>query len=460
MIGLNVEGLKRAFSTRHNTGKLIRIFPFITNENSKDATLNELYDFSRISGEIFRFNCKKKLPDNFSSQIIIDTAASLVDSEHNSTFEEIFKSVCFDENKNLCICDKGSFLYQFGASKTAQTYASYIYDVFLHGIDFDLEIKKSEEIFLKILQKSLPELEDLNDRFESNCYKGLSHIISNFRNDLQLLNRNEKDFIKNINRLFQYYFYFYVTQLAFYLNDSLEGKKNDHRLFYSVDWESLSESRDAFQYGLQLLKNCDSKIFQHAVCIELLQFIEGLDIFKFTYEELFEYYSSINDRNKEQLINSINEVYKIYTEIIESKWDIFETNHKHHHGADDALHRAIYKLYKAIEFQFDNSERYRARDGYGNWLIEYGQKVFGKKRGRLGYTHALSQDYILMFVKLAITEADANRIRLADMWGAFSKRGISFDQFSQKEIVNFLDRNNMLEKKSDSGDAQYVTCGE
>lgn len=65
-----------------------------------------------------------------------------------------------------------------------------------------------------------------------------------------------------------------------------------------------------------------------------------------------------------------------------------------------------------------------------------------------------------MFVKLAITEADANRIRLADMWGAFSKRGISFDQFSQKEIVNFLDRNNMLEKKSDSGDAQYVTCGE
>jgi len=65
-----------------------------------------------------------------------------------------------------------------------------------------------------------------------------------------------------------------------------------------------------------------------------------------------------------------------------------------------------------------------------------------------------------LFIKLCIGNAPEGKIRLSELWNQFNLRGIYFDLYSQQEITMFLDKNNMLEKKSDSGDAQYVTLQE
>ena len=48
------------------------------------------------------------------------------------------------------------------------------------------------------------------------------------------------------------------------------------------------------------------------------------------------------------------------------------------------------------------------------------------------------------------------RLKLSSLFYEFKRRGIAFDKDSQNRIVQLYEKLNLLEKKSDSGDAQYV----
>ena len=60
-----------------------------------------------------------------------------------------------------------------------------------------------------------------------------------------------------------------------------------------------------------------------------------------------------------------------------------------------------------------------------------------------------------MFTRLILSENDG-KIRLAKLFEEFEKRGLLFDRESRKHIVELFEKMNLLEKRSDSGDAQYV----
>ena len=80
-------------------------------------------------------------------------------------------------------------------------------------------------------------------------------------------------------------------------------------------------------------------------------------------------------------------------------------------------------------------------------------KFFRKHGGSLGTILSLSQEHLLMLVAVSITE---DRIELKQLWKEFEKRGVWLDYQSKEEVVKVLDKLNYMEKKSDSGDAQYV----
>lgn len=60
-----------------------------------------------------------------------------------------------------------------------------------------------------------------------------------------------------------------------------------------------------------------------------------------------------------------------------------------------------------------------------------------------------------MFTQIVLQENDG-RIRLPKLFDEFDKRGLIFDRESKKKIVALFEKMNLLEKRSDSGDAQYV----
>ena len=48
------------------------------------------------------------------------------------------------------------------------------------------------------------------------------------------------------------------------------------------------------------------------------------------------------------------------------------------------------------------------------------------------------------------------KIRLNQLFEEYEKRGLFFDRYSKEEIIKLLTKLNLIDKKSDSGDAQYV----
>ncbi|MBY1914559.1 DNA phosphorothioation-dependent restriction protein DptG, partial [Clostridioides difficile] len=48
------------------------------------------------------------------------------------------------------------------------------------------------------------------------------------------------------------------------------------------------------------------------------------------------------------------------------------------------------------------------------------------------------------------------KIKLKELFEEYEKRGIYFDRDSQSKVVELFEKLNIIEKKSDSGDAQYV----
>ena len=88
------------------------------------------------------------------------------------------------------------------------------------------------------------------------------------------------------------------------------------------------------------------------------------------------------------------------------------------------------------------------------WFIEFCKANFIKRRGRIGHTLKIDQEHLLFLTKLCI--GDQPKIRLKTLWEEMKKRGVHFDESSKMEVVKLFEKINLIEKKSDSGDAQYV----
>ncbi|WP_144029313.1 DNA phosphorothioation-dependent restriction protein DptG, partial [Paenibacillus campinasensis] len=61
---------------------------------------------------------------------------------------------------------------------------------------------------------------------------------------------------------------------------------------------------------------------------------------------------------------------------------------------------------------------------------------------------------LLFLTKIMIK--DETKIRLKKLFEEFGLRGIIFDRDTQTAIIEYFEKLNLLEKKSDSGDAIYV----
>ena len=77
-----------------------------------------------------------------------------------------------------------------------------------------------------------------------------------------------------------------------------------------------------------------------------------------------------------------------------------------------------------------------------------------KDRKKSGLVLNLTERDIIFLTKLAIGENE--KIRLNDMFKEYEKRGVYLDQTSKEILQDYFTKLNIIDKKSDSGDAQYV----
>lgn len=431
----------------HNTGVKYKLLPYVANETTLVS------EFSGVVGAFSRIICDKQLNEIFNVEDFIEEVAEQVADFEGDMSKEYFKDIIktmFIDNGELVDFDIKTINYIPSTNADARI-ATFLYSVLM-----DKELKKDikkhydrdvDNIMYKLVLKSLPELKYKEAPMgQYNCY--LPYVREKFIEDFKFIITNEELYKDSLKRFLEYYYMYYISQLVMKLNnfENADLSKPD-ALYYTLDWERTSKTRTAYQFGLEKIINNIKSLFSHAVVLELLNhnnIDEALD-----YKKLSEIFNNMDESEINQQLGDLVKLYK--NQIKDVPWEGFTFTNR---NSDENGFEIVYELFRVVEYQFEESERKRANKSYSNWYIKFLQQNFAKRRGQLGYNLNMTEDDIILMTKICIK--DKGKMKLNNLMKEFEQRGIFFDMESHKKIVQLYEKLNLLEKKSDSGDAQYV----
>ena len=188
-------------------------------------------------------------------------------------------------------------------------------------------------------------------------------------------------------------------------------------------------------------------LFSHAITLELLNHNNINE--QLGYVDL---YNAFQNNESEEIANDIeNLIEKYIAQVCDKEWNEFVQKTR---SCDNKAFTKVYKLFDVVEFQFFKSGRSRAYEAYKNWFKKFVEDNFGKRRGSLGYNLNLNEEDIILLTKICIN--NRKKLKLKELFNEFERRGVFFDRDSKMKIIQLYEKLNLLEKKSDSGDAQYV----
>jgi len=192
-----------------------------------------------------------------------------------------------------------------------------------------------------------------------------------------------------------------------------------------------------YDKGYQQNKVTARSVLTHINCLEHLNTL--FDTKQASYVELREQFNELNGEEQMELSTVVKQWVKEYRQHLSLPPAETPVDYE---GTVDLLYKS---LVDGI------SEETKSR--YALSIEEIGKRYFLKTRGALGYMLNVSQDFLLLLTAISVKD---KRKSLKDVFIEFERRGLYFDRHSREAIVNLFDKLNLLDKKSDSGDAQYV----
>ena len=255
------------------------------------------------------------------------------------------------------------------------------------------------------------------------------------------------------NLLALYYFY-YTSQITTALDrfgEGLGGRLAEW--YFAFDQETTSMNRPACnEEGWKGLKKHIDHIFCHAITLELLNQIEDKT-------EIYDYQKLYIEAEKskledEQISLEINKIEKAYLDVIGD--NSFSNNQVKQEISKNKTDLAMRNLFNSVEYQLEINKKKR-KSAYGRYvghLTNFYKARWLKNRKKAGLVLNLTESDIIFLTKISLQDKD--RIRLIDLFNEYENRGIFLDNTSKTKLQDFFTRLNLLDKKSDSGDAQYV----
>ncbi|MFH6936063.1 DNA phosphorothioation-dependent restriction protein DptG [Flavobacterium sp. FlaQc-30] len=459
----------------HYTGNQIKLLPFKTNPSGDNFT-DDFKSFQGVIGELFRiFNSKHQISADKTDgsfkvglkESILKNAIEMVETENVAEFKNMLSKLFFDEESGLVKFNIKTLSYMnfINSDNAIKEVSKFIFDVFLSD-DFNhadlLEATDGENLLHQLILQSLPELPDSVNKSKVSSYCNLFPELKDlFLRDFDFLKTNNTYLLKHIEDFFKYYYFQYLSQLVINFNSYGNGLKKIKPIYFTMDWETLSESRlSNHTIGWKQLKNYSPFIFAHVNTLEFLNYIHIDDKPLGSYNDIVTVYDALNNEEKERFDDCLNELVLFYRTNISLKTGSWEECEKHLSLStatkifDSPVSKEIYRLWYTINYQFMNTDRKNADVKYGKWFYQLGSLNYTKNRGRMGNTTVLSQELLLFLTRVCIGTEE--KITLKTLWDKFRDRGILFDEMTKLEITKLFEKINLIEKKSDSGDAQYV----
>jgi DNA phosphorothioation-dependent restriction protein DptG len=374
--------------------------------------------------------------------------------KNKSIFNELIREL-FIQDDNLTIFHPKTLNY-IQSTHFNNKLGDFLFDVLYEEDNNILSLitqaykKESNNILINLMINNLPQLS--KNENSKNKYKNfVPYINTIFMEDFKYLLKNNHVLVVNLEKLLKFYYMFYVSQSAMILNKTFEsGIQEPMEVYFALDWENTGKGRLSVERGWEVVESNALRLFSHANALHLIN--HNNENKKYSYAELKNRIDSMSSDDKTNFINDVNELIVFYTSFIKDvEWD----NFKYTTEFDNECYDVVHKLFKIINYQFDNSDNRKGKPkGYATWFIEFCKVNFLKLRGRYGYIFNLTEEYIIFLTKICIK--DSEKIKLKDLFFEFKRRGVLLDNDSKVKLTQLYEKLNILEKKSDSGDARYV----
>jgi len=326
---------------------------------------------------------------------------------------------------------------------------TFFYDFFITNNKEELQSLfknlSEQDLISTILDLSSEDDKTVN---QAGKYRNTFPILQQqFLSDIKVLSTNTNFLIENISSLFVHYVFIAMAQLIIQTNKITNFNESElSPIYFLLNWEKASKWRNGYKTGYKMLLEQFEGFFAHEHALNIV----GLNTFS---DKSNQFYHDI----EKELKNVGPDEEKMF---VRSIYDWINSFYKDHNGVNEglpqnndnkSLDEAFKDLVATIKQRLDNAVNSRYEKAFEAFI----SKFYRKNGGSLGTILSLKLDQLLMLVAVSVGES-SNRIELKQLWDELEKRGVWLDHYSKEEVINILDKLNYLDKKSDSGDAQYV----
>jgi DNA phosphorothioation-dependent restriction protein DptG len=433
----------------HNLARHAPILPFKTRHSERPQFAN---GFDGVLGEFVRLVCETTLNNIVEVEDVISKIINKVtiNNEDKPYFEKLLKMFLVDQNDSLKVFHPHIFQY-YNTTKGDQSKGEVEIALFLRDILLNQQEESVKSFFQKgdsdhiVSKLILEQLNYLDSKVKEKKYVGKIPLISDiFKGDLLFLLKHKDYFTQKFSLFLSYYYFYYITQLTLKLSQNFKGDYNTiNEVYYTLDWEGTTKIRVSNSKGYQMIKQGANNLLIYANTLEHLNFIFGSEAL--TLPELQKLFIEKSDSEQQIIISVLKEWIQEYRYLLElDEIDDYPMEYS-------SLAQILFESIDFVHSYLPTKQGTKSR--YSLYVEEIGKRYFLKTRGSLGYMLNMTQDLLLLLTAVCVRD---ERKSLKQVFKELEKRGVFFDRHSQEAVVQLYDKLNLLDKKSDSGDAQYV----
>lgn len=434
-------GLANQLEVAQNN-KLNTYFPIRTKDERKKL------DWDSILGQVVAAVYRKALINNDFDDFMAICAAEFENKLDDSDFWKVIKEMYFDNQDALSIAPE--FLL-FKSSQKSDSHNTRLGNMFVNLMeyvgmedDFTLNFTDTKLNFIENIIYST--LKDKGFKDEKEKYKlceeiaYLPFMAKAFRDDLKFLSGKPKYLLSNFDNFLKLYGFLYTVQLTLNIKDWRNGEPVSKKNYVILDTERASQERRFVKdFGFKQLRKHLPLLFPYLSMAETLQGKNKPKI------PLWQLANAIKE--DAEITVKLDDFAKKFVTERELHFEIFEQN-------DPIASLEQLLQVASAQFKTGNKGKDDINKNYARAAEMHLCHDFVQRRGTVGATLVINQDYIMLLTNIAI--GDNDRLRLHELIKAFESRGIYFDNQSQQELVTFYERIGNVERMSDSGDAVYV----
>ncbi len=451
----NVKSDKSIDSLRltHTQDIYFHLFPYKASGKKQAPVITELDEI--VSG-FFR----KVLGLKIGSVKFDDLCKNIIDEMDIEDKDiEIFKEMIqklFFKDEEFIATNLGLYPYQtYTNNKSVERLIDFLIDIFnINQNDRKVIEQTMDEHVYNVVEKMVIEsihTSKVNlEKTTQTYFPIVIDVQEKFRRDFHFMLETDMTSLEDFSNLFAVYYFYYMTQACVTLDKFCQGYRDKPvHLYYALDWEKVSRNRKCCIEGWEIIQQNINHMFSHAVTLEILNQNKYFDSM-LDYIMLGEYVN----QHPEQDVIIANEIKRAEDAYITHVGDYKKFDQIKNTSEDLNTDVAIRHLYKCVEQQFLNTDRKRANQFYNEKFIDFCKTRWIKNRRKSGLVLNLTERDIIFLTKISIGKKE--KIRLIDLYKEYEYRGIFLDNISKEHLQEFFTKLNLIDKKSDSGDAQYV----